>query len=129
MDDENKLDGNTLLPIVNEIKTVIDPARQNVAKQVNDELLHAYWDIGKIICEYEQSNPNRADYGKQTLKALAHILTKEFGKGFSRSNLYNMRLFYLAHEKFQTLSGKLSRSHYCELLSISDANKRSFYEK
>ena len=53
----------------------------------------------------------------------------EFGKGFSVSNLYNMRLFYVKHQKFQTVSGKLSWSHYCELLTISDPDKRSFYEK
>ena len=52
--------------IVNEIKTVLDSARSNVAQQVNKEILGTYWNIGRIICEYEQSNPNRADYGKQT---------------------------------------------------------------
>lgn len=56
-------------------------------------------------------------------------LTKEFGKGFSRFNLQNMRVFYLRYPICQTLSGKLSWSHYCELLSISDEDKRSFYEK
>lgn len=60
---------------------------------------------------------------------LSKTLTEEFGKGFSRSNLQNMRLFYLNYPKCQTVSGKLSWSHYCELLSISDKNKRSFYEK
>lgn len=79
--------------------------------------------------EYEQQNQIRADYGKQTLRELSKELTREFGKGFSRSNLQNMRAFYLAYEKCQTVSGKLSWSHYCELLSITDENKRSFYEK
>lgn len=51
------------------------------------------------------------------------------GKGFSVSNLYNMRLFYMCYQKFQTVSGKLSWSHYCELLTISDPDKRGFYEK
>ena len=88
-----------------------------------------YWNIGRIIVEYEQQNQIRADYGKQTLKELSKELTREFGKGFSRSNLQNMRAFYLAYEKCQTVSGKLSWSHYCELLSITDENKRSFYEK
>ncbi len=60
---------------------------------------------------------------------LSKELTKEFGKGFSRSNIYNMRQLYISYPKFQTLSGKLTWSHYCELLSITDANKRSFYEK
>lgn len=40
-----------------------------------------------------------------------------------------MRLFYMRYQKFQTVSGKLSWSHYCELLTISDSDKRSFYEK
>ena len=115
--------------IVAEIKTVLDSARSNVARQVNNELLNTYWNIGRIISEHEQTVPERADYGKQTLKELARVLTAEFGKGFSRANLQNMRAFYLTYEKCQTLSGKLSWSHYCELLSISDPDKRSFYEK
>lgn len=50
--------------IVQEIKTVLVNARSNVARQVNGELLNAYWNIGRIICGYEQSEPGRADYGK-----------------------------------------------------------------
>jgi predicted nuclease of restriction endonuclease-like (RecB) superfamily len=118
-----------LSPMIQEIKVILNTARSNVARQVNSELLNTYWNIGRIICEYEQSIPDRADYGKQTLKELSRELTKEFGKGFSRSNLQNMRAFYLAYENCQTLSGKLSWSHYCELLTISDLDKRSFYEK
>ena len=63
------------------------------------------------------------------MKQLSKALTKEFGKGFSRSNLQNMRSLYLVYPKCQTLSGKLSWSHYCELLFISDDDRRSFYEK
>lgn len=118
-----------LTSLVQEVRTMLESARQKVAQQVNNELLNTYWSIGRIICEYEQTSPERADYGKQTLKELSKALTKEFGKGFSRSNLQNMRQFYLTFEKCQTLSGKLSWSHYCELLSISDPDKRSFYEK
>jgi hypothetical protein len=70
-----------LLPMVQEIKVILDTARNNVARQVNSELLNTYWNIGRIICEYEQSIPDRADYGKQTLKELSKELTKEFGKG------------------------------------------------
>ena len=128
--DENSLYAkNEMNLVIQEVKAVLDNARNNVAHQVNSELLNTYWNIGRIICEYEQSEPGRADYGKQTLKELSKVLTQEFGKGFSRSNLQNMRAFYLTYEKCQTLSGKLSWSHYCELLSISDSDKRSFYEK
>jgi predicted nuclease of restriction endonuclease-like (RecB) superfamily len=107
----------------------MEAARQNVARQVNSELLTAYWNIGRIIVEHEQNSNERAEYGTQTLKELSKALTAEFGKGFSRSNLQNMRSFYLAYPIRQTPSGKLSWSHYCELLSISDESKRGFYEK
>ena len=81
-------------PIIQQIKSIMDTARSNVARQVNNELLNAYWNIGRIICEYEQADSARADYGKQTLKALSKELTKEFGKGFSVSNIQFMRRFY-----------------------------------
>ena len=82
-----------------------------------------------MIVEDEMKNQSRANYGAETLKILAKTLTAELGKGFSRSNLYNMRQFYLCHRKIQTVSGKLSWSHYCELLNLSDESKRLFYEK
>ena len=126
---DEKSMSRALSGVINEIKEVLVSARTNVARQVNSELLTAYWNIGRIICEYEQSDPERADYGKRTIKELSRALTQEFGKGFSRSNLQNMRQLYLAYPKCQTLSGNLSWSHYCELLSISDPGKRSFYEK
>ena len=124
---ENQLTPNNSMIL--EIRELLENARKNVAQQVNTQLLTTYWNIGRIIVEYEQQNQIRADYGKQTLRELSKELTREFGKGFSRSNLQNMRAFYLAYEKCQTVSGKLSWSHYCELLSITDENNRSFYEK
>lgn len=119
----------TTQDLFTEIRELILNARQHVATQVNTELLATYWQIGRMIVEHEQNHQERADYGKQVLKQLSKALTQEFGRGFSRSNLQNMRAFYLTYQKCQTLSGKLTWSHYCELLSISDANKRSFYEK
>ena len=116
-------------PMILKIKTLLESARKNVAQQVNTELLTTYWQIGRIIVEYEQKNEIRAEYGKQTLKELSKVLTKEFGKGFSRANLYNMRQFYLIYPKIQSVTGQLTWTHYCELLSISDENKRSFYQK
>ena len=115
--------------VVNEIKNIVLNSRQQIAAQVNIALLHTYWHIGRVIVEDEMKNQSRANYGAETLKILAKTLTAELGKGFSRSNLYNMRLFYLCHRKIQTVSGKLSWSHYCELLNLSDESKRLFYEK
>lgn len=115
--------------VVHEIGDLLAAARSNVARQVNNELLNTYWHIGRIIAEYEQTVPERADYGKQTLKELSKALTNEFGKGFSVSNIQFMRRFYQTYQIQQTASVKLSWSHYCELLSIPDPDKRSFYEK
>ena len=115
--------------VVHEIGDLLAAARSNVARQVNSELLSTYWNIGRIIAEYEQTVPERADYGKQTLKELSKALTNEFGKGFSVSNIQFMRRFYQTYQIQQTASVKLTWSHYCELLSISDPDKRSFYEK
>ena len=115
-------------PIFEEIKGLINNSRDRVYSAVNTEMLNLYWNIGKIIMEIQNGN-ERATYGKSVLENLSQKLTNEFGKGFSISNLYNMRLFYMNYKKFQTVSGKLSWSHYCELLTISDSDKRNFYEK
>ena len=82
MDSNNLTITPDMTSIVQDIKSVLDTARANVVRQVNSELLDAYWNIGRIIVEYEQSSPERADYGKQTLKELAKALATEFGKGF-----------------------------------------------
>jgi len=116
-------------PLVSEIKNILETARKNVAREINNELVVSYWKIGEIIVRYEQNDSIRARYGEQTLKQLSKELRTEFGKGFSRSNLQNMRAFYLNYENCQSVTGKLSWTHYCELLSISDKDKRGFYEK
>lgn len=115
--------------MLTEIRDIVNSARQNVAAQVNNELIVAYWNIGRVIVEHEQDSNERAEYGKESMRQLSRTLTKEFGKGFSLSNIYNMRQFYLDYPKFQSLTGKLTWTHYCELLSVSDRDKRSFYEK
>ena len=115
--------------VFNSIKTLMDKARNEVAREVNNILVQTYWEIGRIIVEDEQGHEQRAEYGKELINDLSRQLTREYGRGFSRSNLQNMRNLYLSYPICQTLSGKLTWSHYCELLSISDEKKRSFYEK
>jgi len=111
------------------IKEIIVNARKKVFKAIHNESLLTYWNIGKIIIEHEQSGKLRAEYGKSVLLAVSKRLSNDMGKGFSRSNLQNMRMFYINFPNCQTLSGELTWSHYCELVSISDSDKRSFYEK
>lgn len=120
---------DSIKSLVAEIKDILNNARANVAVNVNKELLISYWKIGETIVNHEQDDKQRAAYGKQTLKEVSKALNKQFGRGFSISNLQFMRRFYMEYQIQQTVSVKLSWSHYCELLSISDIDKRNFYEK
>jgi len=115
--------------ITQEIKAMMMTARAATALEINKQLLKTYWHIGRIIIEHEQDGNLRAQYGKRLLSELAKELTKELGRGFSQSNLFNMRSFYTAYPNFPDASGKLTWSHYYELISVSDQNARAFYEK
>ena len=99
--------------VFDNIKQLMDQARNRVSREVNTILVQTYWEIGRIIVEDEQGNLERAEYGKKLIADLSKRLIKEYGKGFSRANLQNMRSFYLLYPICQTLSGKLSWSHYC----------------
>ena len=123
----NEMIGNQ--EMIDEIKEIMHSARTNAARHVNSELIAAYWNIGRVIVEHEQKSNERASYGKETLRQVSRQLTKELGKGFSISNLQFMRRFYVTYKIQQTVSVKLSWSHYCELMTISDPDRRSFYEK
>ena len=115
--------------IVNDIGNLLEQGRVQAAKKVNTILVDTYWYVGQRIVEFEQGGKIKAEYGKELLLRLSKDLKVRYGKGFSRSNLQYMRLLYTCYPKRQTLSGKLSWSHYVELLSISDDISRSFYEK
>lgn len=115
--------------LLNNIGSTLEKARQNAIKAINVELIKANWEIGKYIVEFEQHGKEKADYGSALLTNLSKDLKTRHGKGFSKSNIYLCRQFYIKYPKFQTLSGKLSWSHYSELLTISDDFARSFYEK
>ena len=125
---ENNITANES-SLIDSIKEIILTSRKNIVRNVNTEMLSAYWNIGRLIVEDEQKNQERAQYGEQTLKHISKRLKAELGNGFSISNLQFMRRLFLSYPNQQTLSVKLSWSHYCELLTISDDNKRSFYEK
>lgn len=121
---------------------LLHSARQQVVKQVNLTMVQTYFEIGRMIVEEEQEGKDRAEYGKHLLTGLSEALTDEFGKGFSVTNIQQMRNFYLTYQKQQTLSAnsentiqqtvsanfQLSWSHYLKLMRIDDKNERKFYE-
>ena len=109
------------------VKNILQSARENAYKQVNFIMVEAYWSIGKQIVEEEQSGKDRAEYGKSLIIELSKKLTLEFGRGFSKRNLWNMRQFYLVFPKVQTLSAQLTWSHYQLLLRIENSATREWY--
>jgi predicted nuclease of restriction endonuclease-like (RecB) superfamily len=115
--------------LVDAIFSAIVEGRQKAVTQINTTLLETNWNIGLHIVEFEQHGAERADYGSQLLLTLSKDLTRKYGKGFSRSNLFQCRQFYLRFPKIQTLSGKLSWSHYCEILKADNDLEISFYIK
>lgn len=127
--------GNTITAetktLIGELKALVADARKRVLKSINSEMVRLYFEIGCRIVENEQAGENRADYGKEILNQIAKELSKEFGKGFSATNLKQMRKFYMVYGKGQTLSDlfELPWSHYCELIKIEDITKRLFYER
>jgi predicted nuclease of restriction endonuclease-like (RecB) superfamily len=120
---------NSNRSLIESIKNIILNARKNIVQKINNDLILTYWQIGKEIIETEQTNKIDIKSTRQIILNLSKVLSEEIGKGFSRSNLFNMRKFYLEYKDVQTLSGHLSWSHICELLVIEDKSKRGFYEK
>lgn len=100
-------------------------------------MIQTYWMIGKYIVKYEQDGKETAEYGSSLLYQLSADLTQHYGKGFSRSNVFQIRQFYIRFSKIQTLSGQfnddnnpnfnLSWSHYIELIKADDDLELSFY--
>ena len=118
--------------IYQEIHDLLHNARQNIISNINSTMTKTYFLIGKRIVEEEQDGNKRAEYGKNLIKMLSEKLIKEFGKGFSETNLEQMRKFFKVYGIPQTLSEEfqfnLSWSHYLILMRIKDINARNFYE-
>lgn len=132
------------------IVELLDAARHAAARSVNALMTASYWEIGRRIVEAEQQGKRRAGYGEQLIERLSADLTAQFGRGFSRPNLQQMRSFFLTWPIRQTVSSESSPvpmaparpwrldelaqvftlpwSAYVRLLSVKDAHARQFYE-
>jgi len=103
-----------------DVSGILVQARRTAVRSVNVVLTSAYWQIGRRIVEYEQGGKQRAEYGRELLFRLGEDLTKQYGRGFSWRNLYQMRLFYQGWEILQTPSAKFEAkvfaSHYLTAL-------------
>src|ERR1039458_5202383 len=138
------------------IVELLKTARTAAARNVNSIMTAVYWDIGRRIVEFEQGGEQRAEYGEQLIEQLSGDLTRQFGRGLGRANVWQMRAFYRAWPEakiLQTLSGEstspvdpnntegdsskvltvacrfvLPWSAYVRLLSVKNPEARTFYE-
>ena len=136
------------------VKQILEAARSTAYRAVNFAMIQAYWNIGRVIVEDEQKGRKKADYGDYLVKELSERLTKEFGKGFTISNIKYFRQFYLSfsighavrdqsHALGRKSAGKakshalrdespiirneLSWTHYRLLLKVDKPDIRQFY--
>lgn len=117
--------GNEELYIL--IRKVLNEAKQNISRTVNSTMVHAYWQVGKYIVEYEQQGKERAEYGKGVINELSNKLVDEFGNGFTITNLKYMRQLYLIFPIGHALRDQLSWTHYRSLLKVANKEARNFY--
>lgn len=120
--------------IEKDMRKIIESSRDTAYRAVNTILVQRNWLIGYRIAEEDFLGADRAEYGANIIAKLSKTLTAEYGKGFTKTNLYNFYSFYREYpEIFQTLSGKsptlLSWSHYAILLQVNGKQARAWYEK
>ncbi|MCC7202049.1 MAG: DUF1016 family protein [Nitrospirae bacterium] len=136
------------------VVSILDQARGNVVRAVNTNMVLAYWLIGREIVEEIQRGKGRAEYGEKVVETLSKQLTDRYGKGFSVTNLWYFRQFYLAfadrhriphplggessvalissptgREFPEGFSPQLSWSHYRALMRVENSEARDFYER
>ena len=109
------------------IKQILEEARSTAYRAVNFAMVQAYWNIGRVIVEEEQKGKTKADYGQALIQELAKRLTQEYGKGFTQTNLWYMRQFFMIFPILHALRGELTWTHYRLLLKVENEKARNFY--
>ena len=101
--------------LVNDLRSIVSKARSKAFAAINYSLVERNWRIGQRIVEQEQNGASRAEYGKHVIEVASAALTKEFGKGFSETNIMNFKKFYLKFKELtipQTLSEEFKKQKH-----------------
>ena len=101
--------------LVNDLRSIVSKARSKAFAAVNYSLVERNWRIGQRIVEQEQNGASRAEYGKHVIEVASAALTKEFGKGFSETNIMNFKKFYLKFKELtipQTVSEEFKKQKH-----------------
>ena len=112
---------------------IIETAQKVAYSAVDLTLVHRNWLLGKRIADEELNGESRAEYGAEVIKKLSKDLNEQYGRGYTKTNLYNFYSFYKMYpEIFHSESGKsnvkLSWTHYRVLLQVKDEIAREWYE-
>jgi len=114
--------------LVNDLRSIVSKARSKAFAAVNYSLVERNWRIGQRIVEEEQNGASRAEYGKHVIEVASAALTKEFGKGFSETNIMNFKKFYLKFKELtipQTLSEEFKKQKHQTLSDVFASPKRA----
>lgn len=120
------------LQIYDDIKGILQNARKKAYVSVSNEMVKAYWMIGRRIVQEEQLSSARAEYGKKLIDELSKRLTGEFGKGYSAVSIWNFRQFYLLFHEEKILSKlreELTWTHYKAIMRVENPDARNYYIK
>lgn len=112
---------------------IIETAQKVAYSAVDLTLVHRNWLLGKRIADEELNGESRAEYGAEVIKKLSKDLNAQYGRGYTKTNLYNFYSFYKMYpEIFHSESGKsnvkLSWTHYRVLIQVKDDIAREWYE-
>src|SRR5665811_1025586 len=115
--------------LLSDIRSLIEAARIRVSATANVEMVLLYWHIGDRILK-DILGMERADYGKQIVQTLSGKLILEYGRGYSKTNLFHMIRFvevFSDLEIVQTLAGQFGWSHFVQIIALDDPLNRDFY--
>ena len=111
-----------------EVKDVLEQARKRIYRNIQNEMVLAYWQIGKMIVE-KQGGAERAKYGDGLIKESSSKMTNDYGPGFNERSTRNMRKLYISFPIWSAVRAELSWTHYKLIISLDDKNARDFYIK
>ena len=112
--------------VINEVISIIEESKRKVVSYVNTTLLFTYWNIGKLIVEY-QGGLERAKYGDKLIERLSIELTEEYGGAFNKSNLWRMVQLYECFPIIASLKRELSWTHYKYIITVKNPLARDYY--
>lgn len=114
--------------LLSDIKDIIQSSRANAVRSVDFCRVQMYWRIGQRIVEEEQGGKVRAEYGTNLIQKLSIALEPEYGSGFKKRQLERARQFYIEFPNASALRSQFNWTQYKLLISISNKDKRTYYE-